>query len=321
MSSKNTTNPQINPYDFLHITRNSDGSVTRLPQFYPTVPPSATNSSSLSKDVVINPDNNTLVRVYLPRTRPDPYTKLPIVVFVHGGGFVLCHVGTPVVHEFCTSAASELAALVVSVEYRLAPESRLPNAYEDVVEALTWVKDGQDEWIREYGDLSMCIIMGESAGGNIVYHVGLILAEKIDEFKPLVINGLVLIQPYFGGVDRTESEVRLTNDLALPLVANDLMWDLSLPVGVDRSHEYCDPILYGGSRVLGRVRDLGWRVGVTGCDGDPLFDRNVEFVKLLESKGVNVKARFDEGGSHGMFVSNSTKMKELFEFVRPFLSS
>ncbi|KAK9672705.1 hypothetical protein RND81_12G118500 [Saponaria officinalis] len=313
---------QIDPYKFLHIIPNSDGTITRLPQFYPTIPPSTTNSSSpsLSKDVVINPDKNISIRIYLPRIRPDPFKKLPIIVFVHGGGFILCSVGTPVVHEFCSSAASQLTALVVSVEYRLAPEHRLPHAYDDVLEALTWVNEGKNEWVNKYGDFSRCVLVGESAGGNIVYHVGLMLAVKINDFRPLIITRLVLIQPYFGGFDRTESEVRLVNDPVLPLVVNDLMWDLSLPVGVNRSHEYCDPFVGGGSSLLDRVRDLGWWVGVTGCDGDPLFDRNVEFVKLLEKRGLDVKSKFDEGGYHGMFVSNAKKMEELFEFIMQFLS-
>ncbi|XP_074319632.1 carboxylesterase 1-like [Silene latifolia] len=318
MSTPKITTTPINPYQFLHIVPNSDGTITRLPEFHPTV--SNPSSLSLSKDVIIS--KNISVRVYLPsgKGKPEANEKLPILVFIHGGGFVLCSVGTPVVHEFCTNAASKLAALVVSVEYRLAPEHRLPAAYDDVLEALTWVKEGKDEWVNEYGNFSRCVIIGESAGGNIAYHAGLRAAVRVNEFKPLDILGLVLVQPYFGGIDRTGSEIRLVNDATLPLSANDLMWDLSLPVGMNRSHVYCDPFVGGGSSLLDRVRDLGWRVGVIGCDGDPLFDRNVEFVKLLENRGLNVKSMFDQGGFHGMFVSNSTKMKELFDFVTQFIT-
>ena len=99
--------------------------------------------------------------------------------------------------------------------------------------------------------------MGESAGGNIVYHVGLRTADRGDYLKPLIIKGLVLIQPFFGGLTRTASELRLQDDPYLPLHVTELMWNLGLPLRANRSHEYCDPRVAGGSRLLDRVRDFG----------------------------------------------------------------
>uniref|UniRef100_A0A803M0M7 Alpha/beta hydrolase fold-3 domain-containing protein n=1 Tax=Chenopodium quinoa TaxID=63459 RepID=A0A803M0M7_CHEQI len=194
----------------LLITPNPDGTFTRPFDIYPTVPPSTDdpNSPSLSKDVTLNSQKSTWVRVFLPRlflnsssTSSSSNKKHPILVYVHGGGFVVAGAAHPNYHDFCSYAATKLAALVVSVEYRLAPEHRLPAAYDDVLEALKWVKEGKDEWIQEYGDLSSCVMMGDSAGGNIVYHTGLMAAAQVDELKPLMINGLILIQPYFSGVE------------------------------------------------------------------------------------------------------------------------
>ncbi|KMS98931.1 hypothetical protein BVRB_3g067320 [Beta vulgaris subsp. vulgaris] len=306
---------QTNLYDLIHITPNSDGTFTRSPEFYPIVPPE-TNALSISKDVPLNPDKSTWVRIFLPR-QSNKDKKLHIVVYVHGGGFVVGSAANPNYQDFCSYAASQLGALVVSVEYRLAPEHRLPAAYDDVLEALSWVKDGKDEWVKEYGDISSCILMGDSAGGNIVFQSGLMAAVKIDDFKPLNIKGLVLIQPFFSGLDRTGSELRLVNDPVLSLVVNDFFWELSLPVGANRGHEYSDPIKGGGSGSLDWVRDLGWRVWVVSSDGDPLYDRSVELVKLMEKRGLCVKNMFYEGGQHGMFVGNPStyKAKELVDFV------
>ncbi|KNA24633.1 hypothetical protein SOVF_014070 [Spinacia oleracea] len=310
----------------LHIIPNPDGTVTRPFELYPTVPPStataaaAASSPSLSKDVVINSEKSTSVRIFLPRydSLEKKKEKRRILVYVHGGGFVVASAAHPNFHDFCSYAASQLAALVVSVEYRLAPESRLPAAYDDVVEALKWIKGGKDEWIEEYGDLSSCVMMGDSAGGNIVYHAGLMVAGRVDDFKPLIFKGLVLIQPFFSGLDRTKSELKLANDHVLTLVVCDLCWEISLPVGANRSHEYCDPLNGGGSGLLDCVRELGWRVWVVSCDGDPLYDRSVKLVELMEKRGLNVKSMFCKGGEHGMFVGNPSKYKanELLDFVK-----
>jgi len=289
-----------------------DGTITRiLPVVFPTA---ATSTALCYKDSVINHVNRTWARLFLPKSG----TKLPILVFVHGGGFVNGGGADPVHQSLCAEAAGRLGVLIVSVNYRLAPENRLPAAYDDVLEALTWVRDGKDEWVRQFGDLSRCVIVGESAGGNIVYHVGLRAADRVDDLKPLIIRGLVLIQPFFGGLTRTASELRLQDDPYLPLHLTELMWNLALPVGSNRNHEYCNSRVGGGSGLLDRVRDLQWRVGVMASDDDPLFDVNVELVKLMERKGVRVTSKIirGKGVRHGAFITFPPNKNEMFRFVR-----
>ncbi|KMS98929.1 hypothetical protein BVRB_3g067300 [Beta vulgaris subsp. vulgaris] len=133
-------NQIIDPYQHLHIIPNPNGTITRLTEFYPSIPPSVSSSLTLSKDVSMNSNNGTWVRIFLPRTAINgshpPNRKLPIVVFAHGGGFILHSAASPVFHNFCSELTSQLTVLVISVEYRLAPESRLPAAYDDVLEVL-----------------------------------------------------------------------------------------------------------------------------------------------------------------------------------------
>ncbi|KAL9225270.1 hypothetical protein vseg_001216 [Gypsophila vaccaria] len=313
-------------YDTIHVTPHPDGTFTRSSKSVPSVPPSTTdpNSHTLSKDVLLDSEKNTFVRIFLPRDSLNhgqlPGAKLPVLVFVHGGGFVFGSPDYPPFHEFCSVAARELHALVISVGYRLAPEHRLPAAYEDVWEALTWVKDSRDEWLGGYADLSNCVLMGESAGANVVYNVGLKMSAQIDDFKPLVIKGLVLVQPFFGGLDRTGSETRLAHHPVVSLDTCDVIWEVCLPSGEDRGHEYCDPCRDDkGSDLVDRVRELGWWVVVVGCEGDPFSDRGVELAKLLEKRGVvSVRSLFSQGGQHGMFVSfcDFDKRKEFLDFVK-----
>ena len=145
-------------------------------------------------------------------------------------------------------------------------------------------------------------------------------ADRVDALKPLIVKSLVMIQPYFGGSERSGSELRLINDPVLPLDVNELLWTLALPVGASRSHDYCDPTVGGGSGLLDRARELGWRVGVIASDGDPLFDRIVELVKLMETRGVRVKSLLSNGDSHGAFLSDPAKTEILYDFVMDFLS-
>ncbi|PNX56997.1 carboxylesterase 1-like protein, partial [Trifolium pratense] len=64
----------------------------------------------------------------------------------------------------------DLGVFVVSVEYRLAPEHRLPAAFDDAMEALFWIRNVDDDWVTRYVDYSKCYIMGNSAGATIAYN-------------------------------------------------------------------------------------------------------------------------------------------------------
>ncbi|GAY41293.1 hypothetical protein CUMW_058320 [Citrus unshiu] len=68
-------------------------------------------------------------------------------------------------------------------------------------------------------DLSSCFLVGDSSGGNIAYHAALRAAAGVDNLAPLKIRGLILYKPFFSGVKRTKSEMRLENDPNFPLAA------------------------------------------------------------------------------------------------------
>ncbi|KAK7811458.1 carboxylesterase 1 [Quercus suber] len=309
MSSQTApSNPTVDPYQHLQITLNADGTITRLREI-PNTPPTPDPSHPtpvLSKDIPLNQSNNTWIRIFLPREALDhnSSTKLPLIVYFH---------------DHCANMEIDLHVIIVSVEYRLAPEHRLPAAYDDAMEALHWIKTTADDWLRDYADLSNTFIMGGSAGGNIAYHARLRAATEIDKVEPLVIRGLILYQPYFGGSQRTQSELR-NNDPILPLSVCDLMWELSLPI-VDRDHEYCNPKVGDGPQLLEKTKLLGWKVLVVGYDGDILFEHQIELVKLMKEKGVSVVSQFGEGGFHGKDMFEPAKTKALHVVLKNFILS
>ncbi|XVF09739.1 hypothetical protein REPUB_Repub07fG0121500 [Reevesia pubescens] len=326
-----SSNPIIvdDPYKRLEITLNPDGSLTRNPNRYPNTlatPDPNQPFPVLSKDITINQSNNTWARIFLPRQQALDSTssdanKLPLIVYYHAGGFIQCSAASTTFHVFCSNMALELQAIIVSVDYRLAPEHRLPAAYDDAMEALHWIKTIQEEWLKKYADFATCFIMGSSSGGNIVYHAGLRAAKEGDDLEPLKIRGLILHQPFFGGSQPVESELRLVNDPVLPRGVSDLQWELALPTGADRDHEYCNPTAGKGSKLLEKLVSVGWRMLVTGCDGDPLIDRQVGLVKLMEEKGVKVVSHFRAGDHHAVDFMQPAKATTLFLVLKDFILS
>ncbi|XP_065847810.1 carboxylesterase 1-like [Euphorbia lathyris] len=298
------------------IISNPDGTYTRHIQF-PSISPNPNSSSSpiLTKDIPINTSNQTYLRIYLPRHLLTTTTnhRLPLLIYFHGGGFVFSTPSSTINHDFCYLLSQHINAVIVSVRYRLAPEHRLPAAYDDAIEALQFIKMSDEHWLTQFTDVSRCFLMGTSAGGNIGFHV-VSRSFKLD-LEPLKIRGLILHHPFFGGLERTQSEIKMAFDSILPLAGNDFLWELSLPEGSDRDHEFCNPVTG-----FDLEKFEGVRVLVLGCYGDPLFDRHVELVKMFEEKGVKIVKHFGEG-LHGWEVNDLRKAELIFPVLNDFMSS
>ncbi|KAL9324189.1 hypothetical protein ACSQ67_009046 [Phaseolus vulgaris] len=318
------SNETVDPYHYLQILRNPDGTFTRLNDAVPRTPPSSDPSLPipvLTKDIVINPQTLTWLRLFLPRTAlssSDP-NKLPLILFFHGSGFVLLSAASSMFHDFCVQMANSAQAVVASIDYRLAPEHRLPAAYDDGVEALRWIGKCEDNWLTQYADYSKCYLMGNSAGATIAYHAGVRAVEEVNDLGAVKIEGLILRQPFFGGRQRTESELRLENNPLIPLCVTDLMWELALPFGADRDHEYCNPRAGNGVQKFDRMKELGWRVLMSGNNGDPLVDREKELAQLMEEKGVQVVKDFQEEGFHGIELFEPLKANQFISLVKDFI--
>ncbi|MGW0177471.1 alpha/beta hydrolase [Rhodococcus sp. NPDC003322] len=110
-------------------------------------------------------------RVYQPEA--EATEPRPVVVFAHGGGFVFCDLDT---HDgLCRALSNGVGAVVVSVDYRLAPEHPAPAALEDVYAALMWTKAN---CAALNGDPSRLVVAGDSAGGNLAATVALAARDR-----------------------------------------------------------------------------------------------------------------------------------------------
>ncbi|MFC7545957.1 alpha/beta hydrolase [Plantactinospora sp. GCM10030261] len=112
------------------------------------------------RDIVIPGAPDIPARVYRPRTAGP---NLPVVVYLHGGGFVLCDLDS---HDgICRILSDGTPAIVVSVDYRRAPEHPYPAAVDDAYAALRWVY--ADGAAALGGDPDRIAVAGDSAGGNL----------------------------------------------------------------------------------------------------------------------------------------------------------
>jgi acetyl esterase/lipase len=120
----------------------------------------APDPTVLTKDVAYGADPMQFARIYTPDSSSS--RARPVVVYYHGGGWVIADVNT--YDAAPRLLAKQLGAIVVSVEYRHAPEAKFPAQHEDAAAAYRWTIANAASW---GGDPSRLALAGESAGGNL----------------------------------------------------------------------------------------------------------------------------------------------------------
>ncbi|CAI9096249.1 OLC1v1032347C1 [Oldenlandia corymbosa var. corymbosa] len=295
-----------------------DGHVER-PQIVPSVTCAVADHHGVtSTDIIIDKFMNIWARFYVPKS----HGKHPLLVYFHGGGFCVGSASWSCYHEFLTKLASKSNCVIMSVNYRLAPENPLPAAYDDGFKALFWVKQqfshnsGNEYWFTSKCDPTSIFLAGDSAGGNIAYNIATRLGSSaagtlsVSTFRPLDFKGAILIQPFFGGESRTYSEKYMVQPprSALTLAASDTYWRLSLPGGVTRDHPWCNPT----SKDAPRLENLRL-VPVLVCvsEMDILKDRNMELVAALGSAGKRVEHMVCKGVGHAFQILNKSQVSLL----------
>jgi acetyl esterase len=233
-------------------------------------------------------------RHYLPRD-----SKAPLLVFLHGGGFVLGDLDT---HDApCRFLCREGPLQILSVEYRLSPEHPYPAAIEDACAAFAWAR-------RELGAEA---VGGDSAGAHLAAAVAQ-LAEEQPALQLLIYPAIDRVQPW--------PSLELFAE-GFPLSRKDVLWfELnSLAPGAQRG----DP--RGSLLASGKHAKLAPAI-VAVAGFDPLRDEGLAYAKALREAGTHVIVhRFPHlvhGFVHLLGVSRSSRaaLKELAQAVRRRLS-
>uniref|UniRef100_A0A2P2IN98 Uncharacterized protein MANES_10G066400 n=1 Tax=Rhizophora mucronata TaxID=61149 RepID=A0A2P2IN98_RHIMU len=161
-----------------------------------------------SKDVVYSTEANLSSRLYLPKDT-STNQKLPLLVYFHGGGFVVETAFSPLYQNYLNSLVAEARVMAVSVDYRRAPEHELPVAHDDCWTALKWVashfdRNGPEEWLNSHADFGRVFCAGDSAGANIAHNMAMRCGQE--KIPGIDLKGIVLIHPYFWGKDPVGDE-------------------------------------------------------------------------------------------------------------------
>jgi acetyl esterase len=227
--------------------------------------------------LIPGPAEKIRVRVY----RPLSTELLPVVIWFHGGGWV---VGTIESHDpVCRALANRTPCVVVSVDYRLAPEAPFPAGLDDAWAATQWVAD---EALKLGADPGRIVVAGDSAGGNLAAAVAL---RARDSRLPLALQALVY--PVTDFDFESESYLRLAEGLNLTRAKMQWYWDQYLG-GADGLHPEASPL---------RAPDLAGVAPalVQVAEHDPLLSEGEAYAARLAEAGVPVTLTRYDAVIHG----------------------
>ncbi|XP_062183151.1 probable carboxylesterase 18 [Phragmites australis] len=265
-------------------TRRADGTINRrlLTVLDPGVAASAAPRNGVAtRDIAIDPALPLRARLFYHCPAEGP---VPVVVFFHGGGFAYLSAASPGYDAACRRITRYSGAAVLSVDYRRSPEHRFPAAYDDGLAALRFLDDPKNHPMPL--DASRCFLAGDSAGGNIAHHVARRYALSHSSFAHVRLAGLIAIQPFFGGEERTPSELRLDGAPIVSVPRTDWMWRAFLPPGADRTHQASSP-----APATTGIDDAPAFPPATVVIGgyDPLQDWQRRYCDALRTKGKEVR--------------------------------
>ena len=221
------------------------------------------------------------VRIYTPvGTAP-----FPVLVYFHGGGWVIGNLDT---HDgICRSLANRVGCLVVSVDYRLAPEHTFPAAPEDCYAATRWLAEHAGSL---GGDKGRIAVGGDSAGGNLAAVVALMARDR---GGPKLAFQL-LVYPATDTDFETRSYRENSEGYFLTRADMVWFWNHYAPRDEDRRNPYAAPLRAASLRGLPPAL-------VITAEFDPLCDDGNAYAARLREDGVPVRLSQQDGLIHGFF--------------------
>ncbi|UOR13693.1 alpha/beta hydrolase [Halobacillus amylolyticus] len=227
------------------------------------------------------PGGNIPVRIYT----PEGQGPFPALVFYHGGGWVIGDLDT--VDVPCRLLANRSSCVVISVDYRLAPEYKFPAAADDAYAVAKWtVENGA--LIQVDGE--RVAVGGDSAGGNLAAVVSLMARDKND----ISLAYQLLIYPVTNHSYDTRSYRENADGYLLTKDSMEWFWNHYLRNEEDGKNPYASPLL--ADDLSGLPPAL-----VVTAGFDPLRDEGEAYAERLKEAGVSIEAKRYDGMIHGFF--------------------
>ncbi|MGE8553468.1 MAG: alpha/beta hydrolase [Chryseobacterium jejuense] len=224
------------------------------------------------------PQRDIRLRVY----RPKGKKNLPVLLYFHGGAFIY---GTPEQYDFIFfRLALDIDAVIVSVDYRLAPEHPFPAAMEDSYDALLWLSEYAD---HIGGNKNRIMIGGSSAGATIAASLTHYARDK----KEISIQHQYLLYPPTDHLLETSSMNELANAPMQTKKAAEWMWTHYLQHQMIQPPQYSVPLQEKDFKNLPEAT-------IIVCELDPLKDEGKKYAKKLQNAGVSVTLLEIEGAVH-----------------------
>lgn len=225
------------------------------------------------------------LRWYTPRTRRLGH---PLVVFFHGGGWV--QGSTQMYDPLCSHLADELDALVVSVDYRMAPEHRAPTASHDAIDVTRWLHANP----QRGADVTRIALCGDSAGGNLSAIVAQELRDLRTESGEPVIRHQALLYP---STDLTMASpsIKEHSEGAILTEAKILAFRAHYIGDAADAVSLTDPLV---SPLFGDVAGVAPAL-IQTADLDPIRDDGLRYGQALREAGVPVRVTNYVGLPHG----------------------
>jgi acetyl esterase len=226
------------------------------------------------------PDGEIPIRVFV----PDSSSPLPILVYYHGGGWVIGSVDGS--ENLCRAMANLTPCIVVSVDYRLAPETRFPGGLEDCYTATAWVVEHGAEL---GGDPTRLAVTGDSAGGNLACAVSLLARDRGGP----KISYQLLVYPVSDSNFETDSYLENAEGYGLTRDGMQYFWELYARDDADRANPLA-AVLQADLAGLPPALVITAECDVLRSEGDALAEK-------LKAAGVQVEHAYYPGQIHGFF--------------------
>ena len=247
------------------------------------LPPPDVSLADVSDQRIPGPGGEIPVRIYTPQG-DGPF---PVVLYFHGGGFVVGDLDTQ--DMIARGLAGGAGALVISVDYRLAPEHKFPAAPEDAWAALGWAAAHAAEL---NGDPAKIAVAGDSAGG--VLAIGLAL-QTVREDGPALCAQVNWYGPAIHPIPETGSAIEYANGPMLRMDDAHYFWELYL----SNDSQFDD---YRASALKAESHSGLPPAFIAAAECDPIRDSVEAYAPALQAAGVEVEMRRYAGMPHG-FVS------------------